>query len=99
MDHTLELQREAWHEAARYRVIRDDRLPKDRRTVVASGLTLAEARAECARLDPIVWRQMGHSSTSFYRSIHFIEMENNQYDLRVMRGEIGRSRSVDNLQR
>lgn len=76
MEHALDTEQRAWRGVAKYRVIRYDHLPNARRVVVASGLTQESALAECERLDPIALRQMGHSSTSFYRTIHHIEMEN-----------------------
>jgi hypothetical protein len=80
LDQQLQAMREAWEAVARYRVIRDDvLLPawSHRRTELAAGLTLAQARAMeegcnavISALDPFTG-----SGGSMSRSVVCIELE------------------------
>lgn len=87
---SLDIMREEWRAVARYRIVRCDRFPEAKRTVIDSGLTLDEAKAKCDPLDQAVWSEMGHDNMTFGRTLHVPELENKDEALLLYRQAIAR---------
>lgn len=91
---SLEVMRSEWAAVALYRIVRNDRKPVIRLTVVDQHLPLIKANEECERLNKIVWQEMGDNSMSFSRTLYLAELENEEDALQKYRSAMSKIESL-----